>query len=89
MRVRGDHDRGRRGGAGATGGLGSRQQQPKHQEDPRRASGIVSRMGTLTRTVRQRRAKTMAPVGGGGATVVACGGEKAHEAHNTLGFLEE
>jgi hypothetical protein len=31
----------------------------------------------------------MEPVGGGGAMVVACGGEKGREAHNTLGFLEE
>jgi hypothetical protein len=31
----------------------------------------------------------MAPVGGGGAMVVACGGEHAREARNTLGFLEE
>jgi hypothetical protein len=30
----------------------------------------------------------MAPVGGGGTTVVACGGEQAREAHNTLGFLK-
>jgi hypothetical protein len=31
----------------------------------------------------------MAPVSGGCAMVVACGGEKAREAHNTPEFLEE
>jgi hypothetical protein len=31
----------------------------------------------------------MAPVGGGGATMVGCRGEKPCEAHNTPEFLEE
>jgi hypothetical protein len=31
----------------------------------------------------------MAPIGDGGATVVACRGEQAREARNMPGFLEE
>jgi hypothetical protein len=58
-----------------------------------RALGTISRTGThqagAATAVRWRRAKTMAPVGCGGATVVACGGEQACEARNTPGFLEE
>jgi hypothetical protein len=39
--------------------------------------------------VKWRRAEMMAPTSDGGTTVVTYGGEKAREAHNTLGFLEE
>jgi hypothetical protein len=58
-----------------------------------RALGTISRTGThqagAATAVRWRRAKTMAPVGCGGATVVACGGEQAREARNMSRFLEE
>jgi hypothetical protein len=55
--------------------------------------GNILRMGThqanAATAVRRRQAETMAPNDGGGATVVAYGGEKACEARNTPGFLEE
>jgi hypothetical protein len=89
----GHHDHGRRGGAGATGGLGKRTQRPKHQEDSGRASSNVSRLGTHRNSAvtagRRRWDGTMAPISGRGATVVAYGGQKARETHDTLGFLEE
>jgi hypothetical protein len=51
--------------------------------------GNVSSTGIDQASAATAGAETMEPVDGGGATVVACGGEKGREAHNTPGFLEE
>jgi hypothetical protein len=51
--------------------------------------GNVSSTGIDQASAATAGAETMEPVDGGGATVVACGGEKGREAHNTSGFLEE